>query len=85
MVVCSFVIFRLAIVLSVLRFTDFDYPFGIFKLFVPTCSDTSLNTLLNVTFSSLDILIPHVQINYSISRVHVCFRRVIDLYFVIHT
>jgi len=30
----SFVLFRLAIVLSVLlRFTDSDYPFGIFKLF----------------------------------------------------
>ena len=28
-----FVLFLLAIVLSVLRFTDFDYPFGIFKLF----------------------------------------------------
>ena len=26
--------FSLAIVLSVLRFTDFDYPFGIFKLFL---------------------------------------------------
>ena len=29
----SFCTFLLAIVLSVLRFTDFDYPFGIFKLF----------------------------------------------------
>ena len=28
---CPFVIFLLAIVLSVLRFTDSDYPFGIFK------------------------------------------------------
>jgi hypothetical protein len=34
-VVCSFVLFLLAIVLSVLlRFTDSDYPFGIFKLFL---------------------------------------------------
>ena len=32
-VVCPFVHFPLAIVLSVLRFTDSDYPFGIFKLF----------------------------------------------------
>jgi hypothetical protein len=33
-VVCPFVLFPLAIVLSVLlRFTDSDYPFGIFKLF----------------------------------------------------
>jgi len=31
---CPFVLFLLAIVLSVLlRFTDSDYPFGIFKLF----------------------------------------------------
>ena len=33
-VVCHFVLFLLAIVLSVLRFTDSDYPFGIFKLFL---------------------------------------------------
>ena len=34
-VVCPFVIFPLAIVLSViLQFTDYDYPFGIFKLFL---------------------------------------------------
>ena len=32
----SFVLFRLAIVLSVLlRYTDYDYPFGIIKLFLP--------------------------------------------------
>ena len=32
--VCPFVLFLLAIVLSVLlRYTDSDYPFGIFKLF----------------------------------------------------
>ena len=30
-----FVLFLLVIVLSVLRFTDSDYPFGIFKLFFP--------------------------------------------------
>ena len=34
-VACPFVLFRLAIVLTVLpRFTDSDYPFGIFKLFL---------------------------------------------------
>ena len=34
-VICPFVLFLLAIVLSVLlRFTDSDYPFGIFKLFL---------------------------------------------------
>jgi hypothetical protein len=31
---CLFVLFLLAIVLSVLWFTDSDYPFGIFKLFL---------------------------------------------------
>jgi hypothetical protein len=30
----AFVLFLLTIVLSVLRFTDSDYPFGIFKLFL---------------------------------------------------
>ena len=36
-VVCPFVLFHLAIVLSVLvRYTDSDYPFGIFKLFLET-------------------------------------------------
>jgi hypothetical protein len=33
-VVCPFVFFLLAIVLSVLRCTDSDYPFDIFKLFL---------------------------------------------------
>jgi hypothetical protein len=34
-VVCPFVLFLLAIVLSVfIRYTDSDYPFGIFKLFL---------------------------------------------------
>ena len=33
-VVCAFVIFLSAIVLSVLRFTDSDSLFGIFKLFL---------------------------------------------------
>ena len=33
-VVCPFVLFLWAIVLSVLRFTDSDYPFGIFKLLI---------------------------------------------------
>jgi hypothetical protein len=31
---CPFVLFLLAIVLSVLRFMYYDYPFGIFKLFL---------------------------------------------------
>ena len=33
-VACSSVLFLMAIVLSVLRFTDSDYSFGIFKLFL---------------------------------------------------
>jgi hypothetical protein len=34
-VVCPYVLFLFAIVLSVLlRCTDYDYPFGIFKLFL---------------------------------------------------
>ena len=32
--VCPVVLFLLAIVLSVLRYTDSDYPFGIFKFFL---------------------------------------------------
>ena len=31
---CPFVLFSLAIALSILRFADFDYSFGIFKLFI---------------------------------------------------
>jgi hypothetical protein len=39
-VVCPFVLFLLAIVLSVLlRYTDSDYPFGIFKLFLQTVGE----------------------------------------------
>jgi len=38
-VVCPFVFFVLTTVLSVLlRYTDSDYPFGIFKLFLQLCS-----------------------------------------------
>ena len=32
--------FSFVIVLSVLRFTDSDYPFGIFKLFLPKSMDS---------------------------------------------
>ena len=47
-VVCPFALFLLAIVLSVrLRYTDFDYPFGIFKLFL---------TLLNIKYNRNNIL-----------------------------
>ena len=37
---CPLVLFLLAIVLSdLLRFTDYDYPFGILKLFEITISE----------------------------------------------
>ena len=45
MVVCPFVLFLLTIVLSVLLwFTDSDYPFGIFKLFLITLLAMFLRT-----------------------------------------
>ena len=47
-----FVLFLLAIVLSVLhRYTDSDYPFGIFKLFLHT---TNVKSLLHVVGMLLD-------------------------------
>ena len=45
-VVCPFVLFLLAIVLSVLRPTDSDYPFGIFK-FLAAINRVYTNTLLH--------------------------------------
>ena len=53
-----FVLFLLAIVLSVLlRFTDFDYPFGIFKLFLPiSCIVCKLVRVIYIlTYCSYDI------------------------------
>jgi hypothetical protein len=49
----SFCAFRLAIVLSVLlRFTDYDYPFGIFKLFLKMVSGTRrVNLVTNPVIS----------------------------------
>jgi len=46
-VVCPFVLFLSAIVLSVpLRFTDSVYPFGIFKLFLSRCCfDLNVNDM----------------------------------------
>jgi len=37
-IVCPFVLLRLSIVLSVLLFTAFNYPYGIFKPFLETLS-----------------------------------------------
>jgi len=55
-----FVLFRLSIMLSVLGYTDSDYPFGIFKLFLycfQRCSewislDAILQTLSTLTFNA---------------------------------
>jgi hypothetical protein len=54
--VCPFVLFLLVIVLSVLfRYTDSDYPFGIFKLFFPCVGVVvSLISLYGVDISLLD-------------------------------
>ena len=49
-VVCPFVLFLLAIVLSVLlRYTDSDYPFGIFKLFLHSFTSPTSRALLHGT------------------------------------
>jgi hypothetical protein len=42
--------FHLAIVLSVLRFTDSDYPFGIFKLFFLLLESMLFHLLLITVF-----------------------------------
>ena len=50
-VVCSFVLFLLTIVLSVLlRFTDSEYPFGIFKLFLKSNQTEGLLFFKEVIF-----------------------------------
>jgi hypothetical protein len=59
-VVCPFVLFPLAIVLSVLlRYTVSDYPFGIFKLFLQTICQKKyvlVNYLTGVLSGNLDAL-----------------------------
>jgi len=42
-----FVLFLLAIVLSVLRYMDSDYPFGIFKLFFTSLLEHLTNYTVN--------------------------------------
>ena len=55
-VVCPFVLFLLAIVLSVLlRYADSDYPFGIFKLFFYIIVAT-----LNLLFGKINITELHL-------------------------
>ena len=54
MVAFPLVLFLLAIVLSVLRFTDYDYPFGIFNLFfnvLDTDYEYSINMLFRLTIA----------------------------------
>ena len=53
-------ILRLAIVLSVLRFTDSDYPFGIFKLFL--LYDKNLRKSIND--NSLKHVIEYVLVKF---------------------
>jgi hypothetical protein len=62
-VVCPFVLFLLAIVLSVLlRYTDSDYPFGIFKLVLGTV--LSAGMLCAMLFSVIYILPFHMHCIY---------------------
>jgi hypothetical protein len=53
-VVCLFVLFLFAIVLSVLRYTDSDSPFGIFKLFLVKSRDLNID-LHVLTIASANI------------------------------
>jgi hypothetical protein len=58
-VVCPFVLFLLAIVLPVfLRYTDSDYLFDIFKLFLPTAIPNSANDKWNISVVICDTDIP---------------------------
>jgi hypothetical protein len=55
-VVCQFVLFLLAIVLSVLlRYTDSDCSFGIFKLFLHVLLSEIINKLLFILFRIIKI------------------------------
>jgi hypothetical protein len=54
MVVCPFVLFLLVIVWSVLlRYTDSDYPFGFFKLFLDDQTKRTATTFQNTTRKDL--------------------------------
>ena len=60
---CSFVFFPLIIVLSVLRFTDSDYPFGIFK-----SQYVCKNSIKAFYFSTLYTIIPHTLLQSGIQE-----------------
>jgi hypothetical protein len=73
-VVCSFVLFLLAIVLYfLLRYTDSDYPFGIFKLFLRKILDIVIqlrrvclvNTYIFLSVETIDQSILDDNINGS--------------------
>jgi hypothetical protein len=51
-VVCPFVLFLLAIMLSVLRYTVSDCPFGIFKLFLWTTENRVRSKVLFISLLS---------------------------------
>ena len=69
-VVCPFVLFLLAIVLSVLlRYTDSDYPFGIFKLFF----SSSLPPIVCGKAYVLLMLFVFVCIQWSPTHTVLCF------------
>jgi hypothetical protein len=67
-VVCRslFVLFLLAIVLSVLRFTDSDYPFGILKLFLICTQISNRYVFLTVNSSATE------RINYDTQNAKLC-------------
>jgi hypothetical protein len=56
-----FVLFRLAIVLSVLRFTDADYPFGIYKLFFKCKLAGILKFILETCLQAVETLGFHIN------------------------
>ena len=75
---CPFVLFLLTTALSsVLRFTDSDYPFGIFKLFLLLPATTELrqawvNSIKNEKFGSR---LPVRKLPFCLLRQQVCDRR----------
>ena len=70
-VVCPFVFFLLAIVLSVLllRYTDYDCPFGIFKLFLNVCIALLKGTMwAHKTSLTSSVFVPGFQWGMCFSR-----------------
>ena len=64
-VVCPFALLFLAIVLSVLLlFTDTDYPFGIFKLFLVLCMNITYKIKILIKFVSYLRQVDDFQLKY---------------------